>query len=98
MKERIENLLKSCDRWFDEYFDELVAIDCYFIDQMHNEWRRAQKGKCTEDYAINNIKLLYSKLSGQTTEMKIAYDAAFKVDNKESVQKEVKRPVQLSLF
>ena len=98
MKERVENLLKACDQWFDEYFNEVFAADCYYIDQMHNEWRRAQQGKCTQEYAVANIRDLYNKLSGQTPAMKEAYNSVLMLGVKEKLHKTVTTSVQLSLF
>lgn len=97
MKESVEDLLQAVDRWFDECFSELSALDCYFIDQMHNEWYRAQQGKCTEQYAVKNIKLLYNNLSGQTTEMKEKFAALNNIHEGELRQNH-RAAVQLSLF
>lgn len=97
MKESVENLLQAVDRWFDDCFSELSALDCYCIDQMHNEWNRAQRGKCSEEYAVANIKLLYNKLSGQTTEMKEKFAALNNIHEGELRQCH-KAAVQLSLF
>lgn len=98
MKERIEILLKACDQWFNEYFNEVFAADCYYLDQMYNEWRRAQQGKCTWEYAVENIMNLYNKLSGQTPLMKEAYNSVLMLGVKEKLHKTVTTSEQLSLF
>ena len=103
MKEEVIKLFAALDSWFDECFEDLYPSDCYFIDQIKNEWRRCVEGKQKENRSIKCILYCYSQLSAQTPAMLSAYNSLREKWQKNEIKKKEcckteERGLQLSLF
>ncbi len=99
MKDTVTALIKATDDAFNRCMSAFLPLDCYFADQMTNEWRRYCQNMCTMERAIANIKYCYSQLGFVTKEMAEAYQ---KLLEKEIQKRELHQTrnvgVQLSLF